>query len=375
MTQRVLILGGQGRIGSHVAEDILAHTQAAITVTGRRQHQDRTPLTWTKPERVQYLPLDLADQADVERAIADHELTIHCAGPFGYRDDHALQACIRQQKNYIDVADNPQYVQRAFTHREAAQAAGVTAIVSTGIFPGISNSMARQGIEQLDRADQVHLSYIVAGSGGAGVTVMRTTFLELQHPFKAWIDGEWRTIQPYSDREQVEFPAPYGQCGVYWFNTVEAMTLPAVFPVKTVVTKFGSLPDFYNHLTWLMAHWIPKPWLRSPKMVEFLAQVSYRMTEVTDRFSGIDIAMRVDITGEKDGRPARYCSTAAHGDTAIAAGYGTGAIAQLILAGELQTPGVWPVEQALSTELFEKTLKQRGLEIQQGFQLKAGNFS
>ena len=362
MTQRVLILGGQGRIGSHVAGDLLTHTQAAVTITGRRLKMDLT-----LPDRMQFLSLALEDQAGVRQAIANHDLVIHCAGPFSYRDDQALQACIQQGVNYLDVADNPRYVQQSFTHREVAQATGVTAIVSTGVFPGISNSMVRQGVEQLDQADQIHLSYIVAGSGGAGVTVMRTTFLELQHPFKAWIEGQWQTIHPYSDREIVEFPHPYGKSSVYWFNTIEAMTLPAVFPVKTVITKFGSLPNFYNHLTWLMAHWAPKGWLRRPETVEFLAKVSYRMTAVTDRFSGIDIAMRVDITGEKEGRPARYRSTVAHKDTAIAAGYGTGAIAQLLLARELQKPGVWSVEQALSTDLFEKTLKQRGLEIQQQF--------
>ena len=361
MTQKVLVLGGQGRIGSHVASDLLAHTQAEVTVTGRSLKPDQT-----MSDRRRFLPLELDDQAGMKQAISDHDLVIHCAGPFSYRDDQVLQVCIRQGINYLDVADNPQYVQQAFSHRSVAQAAGVAAIVSTGVFPGISNSMVRQGIEQLDQTDQVHLSYVVAGSGGAGVTVMRTTFLELQHPFKAWINGQWQTIQPYSDRELVEFPQPYGKCAVYWFNTIEAMTLPTVFPVKTVTTKFGSLPDIYNHLTWLTAR-APKPWLRRPETVEFLAQVSYRMTAVTDRFSGIDIAMRVDITGQKAGRPICYCATMAYGDTAIAAGYGTGSIAQLLLAGELQKPGVWPVEQALSTELFERTLQQRGLEIQQQF--------
>lgn len=35
MTDRVLILGGRGRIGSSVAQDIATHTQAQITITGR----------------------------------------------------------------------------------------------------------------------------------------------------------------------------------------------------------------------------------------------------------------------------------------------------------------------------------------------------
>jgi saccharopine dehydrogenase-like NADP-dependent oxidoreductase len=52
-----------------------------------------------------------------------------------------------------------------------------------------------------------------------------------------------------------------------------------------------------------------------------------------------------------------------HHDTAIAAGAGTGAIAQLILAGRLKQPGIYPVEQALSTELFVEMMNSRQIEI------------
>ncbi|MEO1093902.1 MAG: saccharopine dehydrogenase NADP-binding domain-containing protein [Cyanobacteria bacterium J06638_28] len=357
MKQKVLILGGRGRIGASVAQDILTYTDADVTITGR--HPNSQPL----PPRCTDVPLDLANHDAVEAQVASHTLVVHCAGPFSYRDRHVLETCIAKGVNYLDVADNPRYVQAALQLRDQAQAKGVTAIVSTGVFPGISNSMVRQGVEALDEAESIHLSYVVAGSGGAGVTVMRTTFLELQHPFQAWIDREWQTIQPYSDRETVQFPAPYHRCGVYWFNTIEAMTLPASFPVKTVVTKFGSTPDIYNHLTWMMAHWVPKPWLRQPDTVEFLAQVSYQMTTVSDRFSGIGLAMQAAITGMHQRSPTQYTATFVHPDTAAAAGMGTGSIAQVLLSGELYRPGVWPVEQAMPTNLFQVTSQQRGLTV------------
>jgi saccharopine dehydrogenase-like NADP-dependent oxidoreductase len=56
-------------------------------------------------------------------------------------------------------------------------------------------------------------------------TVMRTTFLGLQEPFEAWIDHQWQSVKPYSDRETVQFPEPYGKAGVYWFDMPEAFTL------------------------------------------------------------------------------------------------------------------------------------------------------
>ena len=359
MGQRVLILGGGGRIGRSVATDLLRHTDATITLTGRRSQA-----TFELQPRQQYQTLSLADTAAISNAVSTHDLVIHCAGPFRTRDFDVLSQCIELGTAYIDVADSPDYVSEALAFGDMARAAGVTCILSTGVFPGISNSMVRQGIEQLDQADKVHLSYLVAGSGGAGVTVMRTTFIELQTLFKAKVNGQWVEIQPYCDREVLPFPEPYNQgAGVYWFNTVEALTLARSFPqLNSVITKFGSLPDIYNRLTGLMTR-LPPSWLKQPATVEFLSQVSYAMTQVTDRFSGTGIAMRLAIEGQHQEKSVTYLATATHPDTAVAAGYGTGSIAQLILSGQLSLPGVWPVEQALPTPLFEKTLATRGLDI------------
>ncbi|ESA36450.1 saccharopine dehydrogenase [Leptolyngbya sp. Heron Island J] len=359
MASTVLIIGGSGRIGRSVALDLLRHTDVTLTLTGRRP-QPRFKLE----PRQQYRALRLEDQAQVGAAIAAHDLVIHCAGPFRTRDLQVLRQCIEQATPYIDIADSPDYVSEALALSDVAQAAGVSCIVSTGVFPGISNSMVRQGIEQLDSADQVHLSYLVAGSGGAGVTVMRTTFIELQTPFTAKVNGQHVTIQPYSEREVLPFPEPYNQgAGVYWFNTVEALTLAQSFPqLNSVITKFGSLPDAYNRLTGLMTR-LPAGWLTSTAVIESLSQISYAMTQVTDRFSGTGIAMRLAIDGQQRGQAARYLATATHPDTAAAAGYGTGSMAQLVLSGQLSRPGVWSVEQALPTSLFEKTLAARGLVI------------
>ncbi|MGH8000979.1 MAG: saccharopine dehydrogenase family protein [Brasilonema sp.] len=358
MSERVLIVGGRGRIGSSVAQDLLTHTQAEVTITGR------TPDHGMSDPRVQFLVLDLADVEKLRKAIASTDLVVHCAGPFHYRDANVLKICIEHGVNYIDVSDHRSYTSKALDYNDAAVSADVTAIINTGIFPGISNSMVRQGVEKFDAPEKIHLSYLVSGSGGAGVTVMRTTFLGLQQPFDAWIDSQWQTVKPYSQRENIDFPPPYGSSGVYWFDMPETFTLPHAFPsVKTVITKFGSVPDFYNQLTWIAAHIFPKQLLQQKGAIEFLAHVSHFMTDVTNRFSGIGVAVRSEITGYKDGKTATFCSTLVHENTALASGCGTGSIAQLLLNGKLKKPGVSPVEEALPTDLFEQTMESRGIMI------------
>ncbi len=356
MTQKVLVIGGCGRIGNSVARDIVNHTDAEVTITSRQTQPPQDPF--------KFLLLDLNNQSQLIQAIANQDLVVHCAGPFHHRDGRVLEACIDQGINYIDVSDHRSFYQRVIKHQERAISNGVTAILNTGIFPGISNSMVKQGVEQFEQPEKIHLSYVVAGSGGAGLTVMRTTFLGLKNKFSAWINGQWRDTLPYTEREVIEFPQPYGKTGVYWFDVPETYTFADSFPVNTVITKFGSIPDWYNHLTWITAHIFPEAWVSSPKGIEFFSQVSYAMTKVTDRFSGIGVAMRAEITGITEGQDYTYCSTMVHQDTAIAAGAGTGAIVQLILAGKIKQPGIYPVEQALSTELFLEMMGDRQIEVQ-----------
>jgi saccharopine dehydrogenase-like NADP-dependent oxidoreductase len=366
MEKQVLIIGGRGRIGRCVAADLMTHTSADITITGRNPDPP-IPSTDQARSRIRYVALDLLDYDKLRKAIANSHLVIHCAGPFRQRDIWVLQICIEKGVPYIDVSDDRSFTQKALSLRQAAIASGVTAIINSGVFPGISNSMVRQGVEQLDAAHKIHLSYVVGGSGGAGVTVMRTTFLNLQQPFEAWIDGRWQAVKPYTDREIIEFQAPFGQTGVYWFDMPESFTLVDSFPVKTVVTKFGSAPDFYNRLTWMVAHWFPSQLMQNPQAIEFLAHVSHKMTGVSDRFSGTGVAIRSEVTGEKEGRSVRYCSNFVHDSAAVATGHGTGSIAQCILSGQLIKPGVWSVEQALSTELFEEMMQSRSLVIHQNW--------
>lgn len=367
MNQVVLVLGGRGRIGQAIGQDLLTHTTATVVATGRSPivSEQEALQTTHRPTPSCYREqcLALEEDAALHSAITAADLVIHCAGPFHHRDDRVLQACIRHGVNYIDVSDHRGFTAGAIALHEAARAAGVTAVVNAGIFPGISNSMVRQGVETFDQVDRVQLNYGVGGSGGAGITVLRTTFLGVLHPFLAWIEGRWVEVQPYSDRQLLTFPSPLGTTGVYWYDMPETWTLPESFPMSTLVTKFGSVPDLYNHLTGIVAR-LPKSWLRLPWVIEALAQISYRMTQWSDRWSGVGVAIQVDITGQRQGQPATYKATLSHPHTATAAACGVGMVAQAILEGRIQQPGVYPVERILTTPAFEQAIAQRGLDLQ-----------
>ncbi len=362
MSNHVLIIGGTGRIGMSVAQDLIHYTNCKVTVTSRNVLKSKQVLDqWLN--QVNFLVLDFTDLECLNKAIALSYLVIDCAGPFHYRSTDVLQLCIIHKVHYLDVSDHRSFSLKNLALNQDAKNAGITAVINTGIFPGISNSMVKESVESLDQADSIHLSYVVSGSGGAGITVMRTTFLSLQEHFKAFIQGQWQDVKPYSSREIIDFPH-YGKAAVYWFDVPETLTLAHSFPVHSVITKFGSFPDFYNHLTWSVAHLFPAQLLKNNKIIEFLSQISYNMTNITDKFTGVGVAMRVEVTGKKDGKNAAVSSTFYHENTAYVAGCGTGMIAQLILSGKINQFGVFPVEKILSSDLFNQMCKSRNLHFE-----------
>jgi len=117
------------------------------------------------------------------------------------------------------------------------------AIINTGIFPAFPNSMRLlQGLSS--SMSQTH-SFELFGVGVRWrwhVTVMRTTFLGLlQRPLKPG-SGQWQEIK-HSEREVWNF-SPMVEPLSTGLICEATTTLPDTFPVKTVITKFGSVPDF-----------------------------------------------------------------------------------------------------------------------------------
>jgi len=131
----------------------------------------------------------------------------------------------------------------------------------------------------------------------------------------------------------------------------QKLTLPDI-PVKTVITKFGSVPDFTPHLD--SCPLVSQATDTAFRHSEFLARQSFLYDRCYQSLSGI-MAIRSEVSGRKDGRPAIIAQLWCMG--ILGDRRGTGSIAQLLLnTGKLKKPGVWPaVEQALPTNLFEQS--------------------
>ncbi|RRT55697.1 hypothetical protein B296_00048255, partial [Ensete ventricosum] len=80
------------------------------------------------------------------KTLEDVDLVVHAAGPFQKAENcSVLEAAIStKQTAYVDICDDTDYSQRAKSFHSEAVAAGVPAITTGGIYPGVSNVMAAE---------------------------------------------------------------------------------------------------------------------------------------------------------------------------------------------------------------------------------------
>lgn len=125
---------------------------------------------------------------------------------------------------------------------------GLTAIVSMGSDPGVSNLMVRAAADRLAALDEVR---ILKGAAGGGAIegyplYSRAVFLRdaLSRP-TVWEDGRLVPQEYVSGEEEFDFPAPVGRRHVYQFYHEEVLTLPHRLgrPIRRVCYKHDVNPE------------------------------------------------------------------------------------------------------------------------------------
>lgn len=213
---RVVIVGGTGRVGRSTAVALAGcGAPLALTLAGRDAARFQAA-TAAEPtlRAARFVACDVEDPASLAAALQGADLVVHAAGPFQRQPRCAvLEAAIAARVPYLDVCDDTEYAQRAKAMQGAAAAAGIRAVTCGGMFPGVSNVMAAQLVRAETPVDgaapappkRVLYSYFTAGSGGAGTTILATSFLLCGEEVTAYKDGAPVRVPPVTGRRVVDF--------------------------------------------------------------------------------------------------------------------------------------------------------------------------
>ncbi|XP_057456753.1 uncharacterized protein LOC130747749 [Lotus japonicus] len=351
---RVLVLGGTGRVGGSTATALSNLCPSLQILVAGRNREKGEALVAKLGGNSGFARVDINDANSLETALKDVDLVVHAAGPFQQAERcTVLEAAINTKTAYLDVCDDTTYASRAKSFMDQALAANVPAITTGGIYPGVSNVMAAELIraaesESQDKPERLRFYYYTAGTGGAGPTILATSFLLLGEEVVAYNKGEKIKLKPYSGMLNVDFGKGIGKRDVYLLNLPEVRSAHEILGVPSVSARFGTAPFFWNWGMEVMTKLLPSEFLRDRNKVGRMVELFDPVVRAVDGIAGERVSMRVDLECSSGRNTIGIYS---HRRLSVSVGIATAAFALAILEGNTQ-PGVWfPEEpQGLSIE-------------------------
>jgi lysine 6-dehydrogenase len=252
-----------------------------------------------------------------------------------------------------------------------------------GLAPGMVNILAAEGIRRLDRAERVKifvgglpqnpeppLNYQIVYSLEGALDYYTT---------QSWVvrDGKPAQVDALSEIEYVDFPAPVGRLEA--FHTAGGIsTMPFAYAGTVDVMEYKTLrypghADIMRNIRELGLLSLEPVEVKGQRVVPrdlFIAAVTPKLRKPEGRDL---VALRVEASGTKDGKPARTVFQlldrydAEHGISAMmrTTGYSLSITGQMQADGRVADKGVHTPDEAMPFRPYVDELARRGIVIEE----------
>jgi saccharopine dehydrogenase-like NADP-dependent oxidoreductase len=351
--------------------------------------------------RAEAVAVDATDVHAVARFAAGADILINAVLPEWVVP--CMQAALQAGAHYVDMAtrtpggtvDDGYAAQMELD--EAFRSAGLTALITTGMTPGVTNTLAAIGYEEMSRCEAVRVRATSNFKSEKPIQVwsQETWYIDCQTPSLYFAEGSFQRAEPFGGREYYEFPAPYGRRPVTFHEHEEASTLPRWLPklgekgLQYVDFKMGSSDAGLDALKAVIDSGMASPQPREVKGVT-VRPIDVLVSSLPSSPSPDEVAEMaragrivdegvyvIDLHAELDGPPSesfyvyppniQELTELCPGATRIS--YGTSVpcatYARFILDGIVDTRGVVPPEGLTRAArlAYVEELKRRGLRF------------
>ncbi|HLM70194.1 MAG TPA: saccharopine dehydrogenase C-terminal domain-containing protein [Thermoplasmata archaeon] len=295
-----------------------------------------------------------------------------------------MEAALEARVPYLDFGGLFHMTRRQLAMDEAFRKAERLAIPGLGQVPGVSNVLAMQACEDLDRVESIMIRDgwrdLTVGGPEISFTWSPSTFLdEMILPAQVFEGGAYREYPPMSGAEEFDFGPPVGRTRVYRTLHSEPATLPDSLRSKGLShcewKEGGPGIEVLRTMAGLGLGSEVSLEVRGQKVSprEFTLALLKR-EKLLGAPEGVTVndweLFDIEIHGTKEGRPvvrhaiARFPPRPDWNLTATEYAVGVaGAVgAELIAQGQIREHGVVPPERCVPAGPFRAAVAQRGIE-------------
>ena len=359
-----VVLGGAGAIGRVVVRDLFeSHRLNRIVVADFNQSDAMAYAHKFQSRRVRGQFADCRQVEELSKLLRGNSVVINCT--HHRLNLKVMSAALRVGTHYLDLGGLFYWTRRQLKLDKKFEEAGLTAILGMGCAPGISNLMARQAVDLMDRVSSIKIRVGSRDFAPQPASLCfpysaRTIIEELTMPPWVWIRGRFRHTQPRTSWEHVNFGRPLGSLWTVRTRHSEVATLPLTFGRKGLRFcdfKVSFDRDFVREIIKRrQAGWTIRQFSKLPASREHAHD--YEIVRVVVGGWELRTKAPIEATVEchSEARP-EWNASAGDMDTACPASIA----AQMMAVGSIGARGVFPPESILTPEPFARELRPRGM--------------
>lgn len=240
---RVLIIGG-GYLGSKVRAALASAASISVTTSTRRKGGTAPCLDVTDPSTF--------------GAMSGFDVVVNCSDAVKAPPLAAAEHCLREGRIFIETSAHPRTLEQFLLWRKRLSAEGGPAptglvIVGMGIFPGVSNLLARQLARRLGKVERLEMAVRLNALSGGGAGMVAQMLDSLFEPAIRYEQGQ--RIQELPIRPGIEFPFQEGLRSSVRVGLPESIMMNWSIGVPNTATYLSLRPGFtllgIRVLSWL----------------------------------------------------------------------------------------------------------------------------
>jgi len=359
---RILILGGTGYTGRLIAQHLVEHSKADVTVAAR--HLDRAQALADRLDqqysdhRVKAVYADASQTDSLRRAFADQTMIVVAAPTAAYAEN-VVRTSLEMGLDYLDVQLSARKFALLQSLTDEIERAGRCFITEAGFHPGLPSALVRYAADHLDSIESaITLGYLNMGKDlpySESVDELIESFKE--YDGRVFKNGQWTKPKSFEMRV-CDFGGDIRRKRCYSMFFEELHPLPSMFP------SLRETGFYISEMHWIL-DWVVMPitwaWLKvAPKATRPIGRFLWWGMRTFHK-PPYRVEFQVQAVGFKGGCRVAFQASVAHPD-----GYELTAIpvvATLLqyLDGSARKTGLWMMGHLIDPLRLMKDMEKMGV--------------
>jgi saccharopine dehydrogenase-like NADP-dependent oxidoreductase len=233
---KIVVLGAAGEVGRALTEDLAVHSEADEIIATDLDGRSVAAMADEFGPRVSAVEVDVHDRERSLGVLEGADLLMNCTSFLLAREAFGLAAAARV--NYADLISEP-----TEADRRLVEEAGITAISGLGATPGLSNVLVAHAAGELEKIEEVHVSWASFRTIAPSRGLLDTILWELADdcPTRRYFQsGRHHRARFMEGSRVVEFAEPVGMQRVYYVPHPEVETVPRNFSTLSFCAVRGT---------------------------------------------------------------------------------------------------------------------------------------